>query len=98
MQLRIRRLGGIAGIPMRAEIDTAKMPTDEAAGVEAAVGNLAGHTPAEPPRPDEFRYEITPLDGPEAAPVVVEEHEIPAPLKDPIKRAIGAAKPEPRQR
>jgi hypothetical protein len=82
---------------MRAEIDTAEMPAAEAAGIEAAVGDLAGHTPAEPPRPDGFRYEITPLDAPEAIPVVVNEHEIPAPLKDPIKRAIGAAKPEPRK-
>jgi hypothetical protein len=81
---------------MRAEIDTAEMPADEAAGVEAAVGDLAGHTPAGP-RPDGFRYEITPLDAPEATPVVVAEHEIPAPLRDPIKRAIGAAKPEPRR-
>ena len=82
---------------MRAEIDTAEMPADEAAGIEAAVADLAGHVPAGPLRPDGFRYEITPLDATGSAPVVVDEHEIPAPLKGPLKRAIGSAKPEPRQ-
>jgi hypothetical protein len=81
VRLRIRRLGGIAGVTLRSHFDTAELPAEEAAGVERAVRDHAGHAPAAPPRPDAFRYEITAPDEPGLTPVLIHEHEIPPELR-----------------
>lgn len=81
MRLRIRRLGGIAGVTLRIQLDTAELPADQASKVEGALRGLAGHPPAEPPRPDGFRYEITPLGEGDLDPVVIGEQEMPPELK-----------------
>jgi hypothetical protein len=79
--LRIRRLGGIAGVTLRSHLDTAELPPAEATGVERAVRDRAGRAPAAPPRPDAFRYEIKPLDERGLDPVVLDEHEVPPELQ-----------------
>jgi hypothetical protein len=98
VRLRIRRLGGIAGVTLKSEIDTDEMPAERAKSVEAAVGELAGHTPAGPPRPDGFRYEITAPEEPDSAPIVLNEGEIPEHLRGAIEEAAGSAQPERRER
>lgn len=86
--MRVKRTGGIAGVAMRGELDTGRLPAEQAADVEAAVRDLAGHTPDGPPPPDGFRYEITPL-GEHAglAPIVVDERQLPQPLREPVAEA-----------
>jgi hypothetical protein len=82
VRLRIRRLGGIAGVTLHAQVDTHELPEEQAAGVKGAIRDLAGHPRPAPPRPDGFRYEITPLEdqGP-AEPILLDEREVPPQLK-----------------
>ena len=60
MRIRVRRVGGIAGnIALAAELETADLPSDDAARLEEALGGLPWGAPAaEPPHPDAFRYEV----------------------------------------
>ena len=81
MRLRIRRLGGIAGVTLRSHLDTAELPPEEAAGVEGAVRERSGQAPATSPRPDAFRYEISAPDEPELGHLVFHEQEVPAELQ-----------------
>jgi hypothetical protein len=80
MRLRIRRRGGIAGVTLKADVDTAELPADSATRLDAAVRGLAGGGSSGPPHPDGFRYEITQLDDPRQASVVLGEHEVPPEL------------------
>jgi hypothetical protein len=73
-------LGGIAGVRLRAELDTSELSPAHGARVEDAVRSLAGHSPAEPPHPDAFRYEITQLEDPDSPVVSIEESNVPADL------------------
>jgi hypothetical protein len=64
-RLRLRRTGGLAGLPVEAAIDTADLPAGEAAAVLAALDRLdapeiAAHEGASPPAgpPDAFGYEL----------------------------------------
>jgi hypothetical protein len=83
--LRIRRLGGIAGVTLRAELDTSKLPAEHVQQVEESVRELAGRRPGAPPLPDAFRYEITPLDEPESSSILLDERDVPADLSGLIK-------------
>ncbi len=84
----MKRTGGIAGIAMRGELDTSELPDGEAAGVEDAVRDLAGHSPDGPPNPDGFRYEITPVgEHADLAPIVIDERHLPQPLKGAVAAA-----------
>jgi hypothetical protein len=74
-------MGGIAGVTLRSHVDTAEMSGEETVRVERAVRDHAGHVPAAPPRPDSFRYEITPLDEQGLEPIVLDEQEVPAELR-----------------
>lgn len=94
MRLQIRRTGGIAGVTLRAQLDTAQMPAEQAAQVHHAIRDLAGHQDTAPPHPDAFRYEITQLDDPGQAPIVLNEHAIPAELHELIHGATAAGEIE----
>jgi hypothetical protein len=98
VRLRIRRLGGIAGVALQAELDTDDLPAAEASGVERALGRLRGAAPAGPPQPDAFRYEIAPLDDPAAAPVVLDQRDVPAELKVLVEEVGRSGKPQRRGR
>jgi hypothetical protein len=80
VRLKIRRLGGIAGIALQAQLDTAELPAGEASRLEGAVRALAGKAPSGPPPPDAFRYEITQPDDPDSASVVIDERDVPPEL------------------
>jgi hypothetical protein len=62
------------------ELDTSDLPAEQAAAVENAVRGLSGHLPSAPPRPDAFRYEITPLDDPDLPSASIAEGDVPAEL------------------
>lgn len=98
MRLQVRRLGGFAGARIRAEVETSKLPAGESEAAEAAVRRLAGKAPAGPPQPDRFRYEITPLDEPDLAPFVLDEHDLPHELAGVIRAASESGEIERPQR
>jgi hypothetical protein len=87
VKLKIRRLGGIAGVTLHTQLDTGELPAAQAQAVEAAVQGLADEPPSGPPHPDGFRYEITPLDQADPTPVTLAEHEVPPALK-PLTEAV----------
>ena len=91
VRLQIRRLGGIAGVRLRAELDTSDLPADQAAAVEDAVRGLRGHLPSGPPRPDAFRYEITRLDERDSPAVSIDERDIPPVLAAAIAEVAKSA-------
>ena len=98
VQLIIRRLGGIAGVTLQTQLDTAELPAGQAPQVEGAFHALAGQTPPEPPRPDAFRYEITRLDDPDSASVLIDEHRVPPELEGLIERVAESGEIERRGR
>ena len=78
MRIRVRRVGGIAGnIALAAQLDTADLPSADAARLEEALGGLPWGAPAaEPPHPDAFRYEVDLPDDPERGTAVLGESEM----------------------
>jgi hypothetical protein len=78
VRIRVRRVGGIAGnIALAAELETADLPSDDAARLEQALGGLPWGAPAaEPPHPDAFRYEVDLPDEPERGTAVLGEAEM----------------------
>lgn len=57
-RLRLRRTGGIAGVPTEAELDTAELEPAQAEPILRALDAAKAPPPA-PPRPDAFSYELT---------------------------------------
>jgi hypothetical protein len=96
VRLKIRRHGGIAGVTLHAQLDTAELPPGQRPRVEDAVRALAGKAPAEPPHPDAFRYEITALDDPDSAPLLLDEREVPPELEGLIERVSESGEIERR--
>lgn len=94
MRLQIRRTGGIAGVTLRAQLDTEQMGAEQAAQVHHAIRDLAGRKDTAPPHPDAFRYEITQLDDPSQAPIILNEHAIPTELNELIHGATAAGEIE----
>jgi hypothetical protein len=78
VRIRIRRVGGIAGnIALAAELDTADLPSADAAQLQDALGTLPwGEPAAEPPHPDAFRYEVDLPDEPARGTAVLGEAEM----------------------
>jgi hypothetical protein len=78
VRIRVRRVGGIAGnIALAAELETADLPSDDAARLEEALGGLPWGAPAaEPPHPDAFRYEVDLPDEPDRGRAVLGEAEM----------------------
>jgi hypothetical protein len=69
-------------VALRATIDTAELPPDDAARVESALHHLSWGRPApEPGLPDQFRYELAIADEGDNRSVTLGEHELPADLR-----------------
>ena len=97
MLIHIRRRGGLAGVTLRADFDTAELGRQTAARVEDAVDQLLTTTCTAPtPRPDEFQYEITVPDH--GASVVVGEHGLPSDLEPLIEKLPKVGHVESRRR
>jgi hypothetical protein len=85
VRLRIRRRGGLAGVALCADLDTAEFGSQTAARVDEAVSRLLSTTgTATTPKPDAFEYEIT-VPG-RGDPVLVGEHEMPSELEPLIEK------------
>jgi hypothetical protein len=78
VKVRIRRRGGIAGnVSLGAELDTAELPADRAAPLDAALGRLPwGAPPPVPAHPDAFRYELSLPDDAGRGTAVLGESEV----------------------
>ena len=86
MRIRVRRVGGFAGnIALAAELETADLPSEDAARLEGAVGNLPwGAAAVPPPHPDAFRYEVDLPDQPDRGTAVLQEPQLTGEL-DPLR-------------
>jgi hypothetical protein len=95
MRIRIRRRGGLAGVTLRADVDTADLDSAAAARVEGALTRLlttAG--PVSTPHPDAFEYEIGMPDRGET--VSFGEHDVPADLQPLVELVSRVGSPERR--
>jgi hypothetical protein len=91
MRVKVVRRGGLAGIPLRGEIDTAELPPEQARLAEAALHALPAQGAEAPvPHPDGFQYEIafSPQAGAERS-MLVNEGELPEELRPVIQTAMG---------
>jgi hypothetical protein len=69
LRVHITRRGGLAGIPLSADVDTDNLEGETAARLEQALPQVvaAGGERAEPSHPDEFQYEISLPDSNQSA-------------------------------
>jgi len=81
MRVRVRRLGGLAGVKVRADVDTDDLSDVEGPALDQALRGLAWGSESAAPHPDAFRYELTKLDDPDRPSVIVGEHEVPSELQ-----------------
>jgi hypothetical protein len=90
MRVRVVRRGGLAGIPVRGEVDTAELPADKAKLVEDRLHGLPMDRPAAPPgHPDGFQYALEfPDAGGETRSIVLDESEVDDDLRPVIQKAM----------
>jgi len=97
VRVQIRRRGGLAGIALRADLDTAELGSQTATRVDEAVARLLTKTASAPtPLPDAFEYEIT-VPG-RGDSVVVGEHELPSDLEPLVEKLAKVGDVEPPRR
>ncbi len=97
MRIQIRRRGGLAGIALRADLDTAELGGQTASRVDKAVARLFTETVSvSAPLPDAFEYEIT-VPG-RGDSVVVGEHELPSDLEPLVEKLAKVGDVEPARR
>lgn len=85
MRIQIRRRGGLAGIALCADLDTAELGVQTAVRVENAVVRLLATTATSPtPKPDAFEYEIAVPGSGDS--VLVAEEELPTDLEPLIQK------------
>jgi hypothetical protein len=91
MHIKVTRRGGIAGIPLRGEIDTAELPPDQARLAEQTLHTLTDTAAEAPPRhPDGFQYEIAFSPGHGLArSMMLDETDVPDGLRPLIDTAMG---------
>jgi hypothetical protein len=94
MLVRVTRRGGLAGIPMRGDLETSQLPPDEARLAEEALHQLSVGTPPTPPRhPDAFQYEIafSAAEGAATQSAVIDEADVSEALRPVIDTAMSRA-------
>ena len=89
MRIQVVRRGGIAGVTLRGEADSAEL-----AGADGDVDNLLRSLPygrpESPGRPDRFRYEITVTDGERSQTAHFNEDELPEGLRPVVKAVLAS--------
>jgi emfourin len=88
MHIQVVRRGGIAGVTLRGEADSAELAG--AAGTEELLRSLPAGPPAAPGRPDRFRYEITVTDGERSQTAHFTEDELPEGLRPVVKAVLAS--------
>jgi hypothetical protein len=90
MRVRVVRRGGLAGIPMRGEVDTAEFPGDQAKAIEDLLQGLpVDRQAAGPSHPDGFQYALEfPDAGGQSRSILLDESEISDDLRPLIQAAM----------
>ena len=86
MHIQVVRRGGIAGVTLRGEADTAEL-ADAVGDAEELLRSLPAGKPPSPGRPDRFRYEITVTDAGRSQTAHFNEYELPEGLR-PVVNAV----------
>lgn len=101
-QLSLRRSGGLAGLPMQAQLDTSELPDQEAKELLEALDRVdlgtAGRAPGAPPgAADGFHYELGVSRGGRTETTSFSERQVPTALAPLIARLMERAEPAPRR-
>lgn len=88
MHIQVVRRGGIAGVTLRGEADTAELAATSG-DTEKLLRALPSGDPAAPGRPDRFRYEITVTDGGRSQTAHFNEGELPEGLRPVVDAALA---------
>ena len=86
MHIQVVRRGGIAGVTLRGETDSAELA--DADDAEELLRSLPAR-PAAPGRPDRFRYEITVTDAGQSQTAHFNEDELPPSLRPVVDAALA---------
>lgn len=92
VRVRVVRRGGIAGVPMTAEVDTAELGASRAEEAEQALRS-AREAAAPQPAPDRFTFHLTLPDSAPDDPVAVDERDVPDGLRPLLDLAATRATP-----
>ena len=87
MHIQVVRRGGIAGVTLRGEADSAEL-TGAAGDAEELLRSLPSGPPPSGGRPDRFRYEITVTDGGRSQTAHYNEDELPEGLRPVVKAVL----------
>ena len=87
MHIQVVRRGGIAGVTLRGEADTAELAG--AGDAEDLLRSLPSGHPAAPGRPDRFRYEITVTEAGRSQTAHFNEDELPESLRPVVHAALA---------
>jgi len=88
MRIQVVRRGGIAGVTLRGEADSAEL-AGAVGDAEELLRSLPAGQPESPGRPDRFRYEITVTDGGRSRTSHFNEDELPESLRPVVHAALA---------
>jgi emfourin len=88
MHIQVVRRGGIAGVTLRGEADTAEL-AGAGGDAEELLRSLPSGDPASPGRPDRFRYEITVTEAGRSRTSHFNEDELPERLRPVVHAALA---------
>jgi hypothetical protein len=90
MRVRVVRRGGLAGIALHGEVDTAEFSGDQAKAIEDRLHGLPTDKPAAPPRhPDGFQYALEfPDPGGQSRSITLDESEVGDDLRPVVQKAM----------
>jgi hypothetical protein len=102
VKIAVERSGGFAGMTVRSEVDTAKLPPEQAREWESLVASADLRSIAQgrgrrggrhrPGMPDAFQYDLTVEDQGHRTHVAANEAELPPPAKELVQRVIQHAR------
>ncbi len=91
MRVELERSGGLAGLILRAVLDTSELDPDQARQAETALDTLDWEHPSTPPQgADLYQYQLTITDAAgRRRPTVLYEPQIPAALRPLIRQLVA---------
>lgn len=97
IRIELERSGGVAGISLRASIDTSALPPDEAQDIARMVDRIDfDDLASRPHRPargaDRFQYDLTVQQGAARHRLSLPESAVPTELKPLLERLVARAK------